>query len=54
MTALPTTHTWMARVAVASRSPRACPCRQQGLRPASTDLLGHTRPQAHVAGRAVI
>jgi hypothetical protein len=50
----PTPHTWMTRVAVASRGPRACACNQQALRPASHDLLGCARPQAHAAGRSLI
>jgi hypothetical protein len=54
MTAFPTQHAWMTAMAVAYRRPRACPCRQQGLRPASTDLLGHGRPQSHCAEKAVI
>ena len=49
-----TMHAWLTPVAVAARRPRACPCRQQGLRPASPDLLGHGRPQARSAARSTI
>ncbi len=46
----PTTmHAWMTRDTFASRRPRARPCHQQGLRSASTDLLGLARPQARSA-----
>jgi hypothetical protein len=54
MTATATTHTWMTRMArrISSSSvarvalPRFAPC--------VLDLLGHARPQAHVATEAVI
>jgi len=48
MPGLPITHARMTRADDASRRPRACPCHQQGLRPASPDLLARTRRRAHL------
>jgi hypothetical protein len=50
----PTPATRMTRGAVAPRGPRACACGEQALSPASLDLLGPARHQAHTAGRSLV
>jgi hypothetical protein len=54
MTAAATTHTWMARMARRSSSSSVARVALPRFAPCVLDLLGHPRPQAHVATEAVI
>jgi hypothetical protein len=54
MTATATTHTWMARMARRSSSSSVAGVAMPRFAPCVLDLLGHARPQAHVATEAVI
>jgi hypothetical protein len=54
MTATATTHTWMARMARRSTSSSVARVALTRFVPSVLDLLGHARPQAHVATEAVI
>lgn len=54
MTASTTTHTWLTRVALRISAPSDLPLQPTKAVPCVLDLLDHSRPQAHVATRAVI
>jgi hypothetical protein len=54
MTATAITHTWMARMARRSSSSSVARVAMPRFAPCVLDLLGHARPQAHVATEAVI
>jgi len=54
MTASTTTHTWMTRVARRISASSGLPLAPPKAAPCVLDLLGHARPQAHAAMKAVI
>ncbi|HEX5821719.1 MAG TPA: hypothetical protein VFY30_08140 [Solirubrobacterales bacterium] len=54
MTATATTHAWMTRMARRSSSSSVARVAMPRFAPCVLDLLGHARPQAHVATEAVI
>jgi hypothetical protein len=54
MPATPTTHTWMTRMARRSSSSSVARVALPRFAPCVLDLLGHARPQAHVAREAGI
>jgi hypothetical protein len=54
MTTSATTHTWMTRLALRISASSGLPSAPPKAAPCVLDLLGHTRPQAHVATKAVI
>ncbi len=54
MTASPTTHTRMTRLARRMPSSSGLPLPPAKAAPCVLDLLGQARPRAHVAGKAVI
>ena len=54
MTAPTTTHTWMTRVALRISASSGLPLTPPKAAPGVLDLLGHTRPQSHMAIEAVI
>jgi len=49
-----TTHTWMTRMARRSSASSGLPLPPAKAAPCVLDLLGHARPQAHVAVEAGI
>jgi hypothetical protein len=54
MTATATTHPWMARMARRSSSSSVARVALPRFAPCVLDLLGHARPQVHVAAEAII
>jgi len=54
MTASATTHTWMTRVALRISASSGLPLAPPKAAPCVLDLLGHARPQAHVATKEAI
>jgi hypothetical protein len=54
MTASPTTHTWMTRMARHMPSSSGLSLPPAKAAPCVLGLLGHARPQVHAAGKAVI
>jgi hypothetical protein len=54
MTPTTTRHTWMARVARRMSSSSGSPLPPAKASPCVLDLLGHARPQAHLAMDGVI
>jgi hypothetical protein len=54
MTAFPTTHTRMTRMARRMPSSSGLPLPPAKAAPCVLGLLGHARPRAHAAGKAVI
>jgi hypothetical protein len=54
MTASPTTHTWMTRMARRISASSGSPLAPPKASPSILELLGHARPQAHVATEAGI
>lgn len=54
MTTSTTTHTWMARVALRISASSDLPLQPAKAAPCVLDLLDQSRPQAHVAMKAVI
>lgn len=54
MTASTTTHPWMTRVALRISASSDLPLQPAKAAPCVLDLLGHSRPQAYVAMKAVI
>ena len=54
MTTSTTPHTWMTRVALRISASSGLPLAPPKAAPCVLDLLGHARPQAHAAMKAVI
>ena len=54
MTTSTTAHTWMTCVALRISASSGLPLAPPKAAPCVLDLLGHTRPQAHTAMKAVI
>lgn len=54
MTVPTTSHAWMTRVALRISASSGLPLAPPKAAPCVLDLLGHARPQSHVAMRTVI
>jgi hypothetical protein len=54
MTNSATTHTWMTRMALRISSSSGLPLQPAKAAPCVLDLLGHARPQSHVAAKSPI
>jgi hypothetical protein len=54
MTGPATTHTWMTRVALRISASLGLPLQPAKAAPCVLNLLGHARPQSHVAAKPVI
>jgi len=54
MPAFPTKHTWMTRLALRISASSGSPLAPPKASPCVLDLLGQSRPQAHLAGKAGI